>query len=60
LRFGRDDPNNPLNHTRVKRETLKRILLGDKFEEMMKLAFNDGMPHSFNDDDDNENAMHEE
>jgi hypothetical protein len=60
LRFGRDDPNHPLNHTRVKRATLKRILPADKFEELMRLAYNDDMPHSFNDDDDSENAVHEE
>jgi len=26
----------------------------------MRLAYNDDMPHSFNDDDDSENAVHEE
>ena len=60
LIFGRDDPNHPLNHTRVKRATLKKILPADKFEELMRLAYNDDMPHSFNDDDDSENAVHEE
>jgi hypothetical protein len=39
---------------------LKRILPVDKFEEMMRLAYNDDMPHGFNDDDDSENAVHEE
>jgi hypothetical protein len=56
LRFGWDDPN----HTRAKRATLKRILPADKFEEMMRLAYNDDTPHSFNDDDDSENVVHEE
>jgi hypothetical protein len=60
LRFGWDDPNHPLNHTRAKRATLKKILPADKFEELMRLAYNDDMPHSFNDDDDSENVMHEE
>jgi hypothetical protein len=44
----------------VKRATLKRILPADKFEELMILAYNDDMPHRFNDDDDNENEVHEE
>jgi hypothetical protein len=40
---------------------LKRILPVDKFEELMRLSYNDDMPHSFNDDDDDsENAVHEE
>jgi hypothetical protein len=39
---------------------LKRILPTDKFEELMRLAYNDDMPHSFSDDDDSENAVHEE
>ena len=61
MRFGRDDPNHPLNHTRAKRAALKRILPADKFEELMILAYIDDMPHSFNDDDDDsENAVHEE
>jgi hypothetical protein len=39
---------------------LKRILPADKFEELMRLTYNDDMPHNFNDaDDDSENAMHE-
>ena len=44
----------------MKRPTLKRILPADKFEELMRLAYNDDMPHSFNDDDDSEKALHEE
>jgi hypothetical protein len=46
----------------VKRETLKRILPADKFEELIRLAYNDDMPYSFNDDDDDdsENVVHEE
>jgi hypothetical protein len=44
----------------VKRATLKRILPTDRFEEIMRLAYNDDMPHSFNDHDDSENAVHEE
>jgi hypothetical protein len=44
----------------VKRATLKRILPTDKFEELMRLTYIDDMPHSFNDDDDSENAVQEE
>jgi hypothetical protein len=55
-----DDPNHPLNHTKEKRETLKRILPADKFEELMRLTYIDDMPYSFNDDDDSENGVHEE
>ena len=39
---------------------MKRILPVDKFEELMRLAYNDDMPHSINDDDDSENAVHKE
>jgi hypothetical protein len=39
---------------------LKIILPYDKFEELMRLAYNDDMAHSFNDDEDSENAVHEE
>jgi hypothetical protein len=39
---------------------LKKIQPADKFQELMRLAYIDDMPHSFNDDDDSENAVHEE
>jgi hypothetical protein len=32
LIFGRDNPNHPLNHTKVKKAYLKRILLPNNFE----------------------------
>jgi hypothetical protein len=39
LRFGRDDPNHPLNHTKEKRAYLKRILPPEKIEQLMRLAY---------------------
>lgn len=44
----------------MKRETLKRTLPPEKFEQLMKLTYTDNMPPTINDDDDNGNAMHEE
>ena len=44
----------------MKRETLKRILPVEKFQELMRLPYIDDMPPSLDDDDDNENAVHEE
>jgi len=41
LRFGQDDPNHPLNHTKARRATLKITLPCDKFEELIKLAYID-------------------
>ena len=60
LRFGRDDPNHPLNHTRTKRESLKRTLPPEKFEQLMRLAYSDDRPPTINGDHDSGNAMHEE
>ena len=44
----------------MKRTTLKRILPTEKFEELMRLAYIDGMPPSLNDDDYSENEICEE
>ena len=43
LRIQHDDQIHPLNHTRRRREALKRELPPEKFEELMNLARIDGM-----------------
>ncbi len=60
LRIQRDDPIHPLNHTRRRREALKRALPREKFEELMKLAYIDDMPSTTQSRDVDENVMHEE
>jgi hypothetical protein len=43
----------------MKRESLKRTLPPEKFEQLMRLAYIDDMPPTLNDDDDDSgNAVH--
>ena len=44
----------------MKRETLKRVLPHEKFEEQVILTHNGDVPPILNDDDDSESAVHEE
>ena len=60
LRIQRDDPIHPLNHTRRRREALKRALPREKFEELMKLAYIDDMPSTTQSRDVDGSVMHEE
>ena len=59
LIFGWDGPNHPLNHTRVKREYLKRNLPPEKFEQLIRFTYTDDcnmlLSSSLNDHDTNDN-----